>query len=490
MLALEDALREVREDAHRLLLPAPHEVVQRHVVPGAGQRGDAVDGDQEGVLAQRRRGFPGEPVHRLHQPRGALLAQEAREARGGRQRGRAAGRRGGHDAVEPRRARHRLGNRRERRRRAAAAAAAAGALAGAGAEPAGRVGAVRRLGPEPRGGRAHHEPHGARAAPRRRGHASLPAGPRRCGDAGAGAGAGADVAEHPLRLRLLLGAECEVEALVEAEVPRQARGDGRRRVRVRGLGRRGRRARRAAVAEDALERPRARLGERRVGAFARLRLAPQAPDDDFSLEVLERRAERGELRLGARGEAGEDVHGPAPGLRVRRARAGGDGDHVGDVGAQRAPRRVDEQKRLHRHQRVVQREEVRELGQNAVLGGEEQAPAEPRDVCAAREVRGVQVHVREELVLLCGDAREREGRSEFGNGQRRLQRVEAGVVRVADAFAGRRGRLGINGGINSGAIGGRGLFPLVEPLRELGDAGAHENAQRAEKRDAVHVEDA
>ena len=64
------------------------------------------------------------------------------------------------------------------------------------------------------------------------------------------------------------------------------------------------------------------------------------------------------------------------------------------------------------------------------------------------------------------------------------------MVRVADAFAGRRGRLGINSGINSGAIGGRGLFPLVEPLRELGDAGAHENAQRAEKRDAVHVEDA
>ena len=118
VLALEDPLREVREDAHGFFLPALHQVVQRHVVSGARERGDAVDGHQKGILAKRRRGFPGEAVHRLHQLRGALRAQEALQARGGRQGSRAA--RAARDA----------------------------------AEPAGGVGAVRRLGPEPRGGRA------------------------------------------------------------------------------------------------------------------------------------------------------------------------------------------------------------------------------------------------------------------------------------------------------------------------------------------------
>ena len=143
-------------------------------------------------------------------------------------------------------------------------------------------------------------------------------------------------------------------------MPRESGFACRRGVRVRGLGRRGRGGRGASVAEDALEGARARLGKRRVGRV-RDGLYAQAPDENLSLEVLERDLERGELSLGAGGESCEDIHGLLLGLLVHR-RAGGDGDHVGDIRSERAARRVDEEKRLRRHQRVVEREEIGELG--------------------------------------------------------------------------------------------------------------------------------
>ena len=144
-----------------------------------------------------------------------------------------------------------------------------------------------------------------------------------------------------------------------------------------------------------------------------------------------------------------------------------------------------------------------------MLSGEEQPPSEARDVRAAREATRVQVHVREELVLLRGDARERERSSQLGDGERRLERLETGERSGrATFFFSRVGVLVLARGFfftrflssaspflfrrfaaSGGSVTG-GLLGVVEPLRERGGAGAHELAQRAKKLDAVHVEDA
>jgi hypothetical protein len=144
-----------------------------------------------------------------------------------------------------------------------------------------------------------------------------------------------------------------------------------------------------------------------------------------------------------------------------------------------------------------------------VLGGEEHPPSEARDVRAAREATRVQVHVREELVLLRGDARERERSSQLGDGERRLERLETGersrratrvgvLVFARGFFFTSLRRRFLSGSppcpfrlsaASGGSVTG-GLLGVVEPLRERRGAGAHELAQRAKKLDAVHVEDA